>query len=128
MSEEKAEANRNVDTKTTLLPYGAAVGALIKPSAVVGNMESPFLSCDRAPIRYTFCSIIAPVIVVLNSMIAAKTVANPDVYSNDVLIAGGDDRPFYESLEKLDYSSPEVRDAKDCFLTLTAGIIEESGL
>jgi hypothetical protein len=75
------------------LPYGATVGALIKPSTVVGSMESPFLSCNGAPIRYTFvgghCSIIAPVIVGLNSMIAAKTRVNPGVYGDDILIAGG---------------------------------------
>ena len=75
------------------LPYGAAVGALIKPSTVVGSMESPFLSCQGAPIRYDFvgghCSIIAPVVIGLNSMIAAKTRVNPGIYGDDVLVAGG---------------------------------------
>lgn len=75
------------------LPYGAAVGALIKPSTVVGSMESPFLSCKGAPIRYDFvgghCSIIAPVVVGLNCMIAAKTRVNPGIYGDDVMIAGG---------------------------------------
>ncbi len=75
------------------LPYGAAVGALIKPSTVVGSMESPFLSCKGAPIRYDFvgghCSIIAPVVVGLNCVIAAKTRVNPGIYGDDVMIAGG---------------------------------------
>jgi hypothetical protein len=75
------------------LPYGAAVGALIKPSTVIGSMDSPFLSCQGAPIRYDFvgghCSIIAPVIIGLNSMIAAKTRVNPGIYGDDVLVAGG---------------------------------------
>jgi hypothetical protein len=75
------------------LPYGAAVGALIKPSTVVGSMEAPFLSCSGAPIRYDFvgghCSIIAPVVIGLNCMIAAKTRVNPGIYRDNVLIAGG---------------------------------------
>ena len=75
------------------LPYGAAVGALIKPSTVIGSIDSPFLSCDGAPIRYDFvgghCSIIAPVVIGLNSMIAAKTRVNPGIYGNDVMVMGG---------------------------------------
>ncbi len=33
------------------LPYGPTVGALIKPSTVVGSIDSPFLSCQGAPVR-----------------------------------------------------------------------------
>jgi hypothetical protein len=56
-------------------------------------MESPFLSCNGAPIRYDFvgghCSIIAPVVIGLNCMVAAKTRVNPGIYSDNVMIAGG---------------------------------------
>ena len=49
------------------LPFGVTVGALIKPSTVVGSIESPFLACDGAPTRYTFIgghsSIVAPVVL-----------------------------------------------------------------
>ena len=75
------------------LPYGPAVGALIKPSTIVGSIESPFLSCADAPIRYDFIgghsSIIAPAVIGLNCVIAAKTRVNPGIYGDDVLISGG---------------------------------------
>jgi len=75
------------------LPYGPTVGALIKPSTVVGSIESPFLSCADAPIRYDFIgghsSIIAPTVIGLNCVIAAKTRVNPGIYGDDVLISGG---------------------------------------
>jgi carbonic anhydrase/acetyltransferase-like protein (isoleucine patch superfamily) len=75
------------------LPYGPTVGALIKPSTVVGSMESPFLSCADAPVRYDFIgghtSIIAPVVIGLNCVIAAKARINPGIYGDDVMISGG---------------------------------------
>ncbi len=75
------------------LPYGPSVGALIKPSTVVGSMESPFLACSGAPIRYDFIgghsSIIAPAVIGLNCVIAAKTRVNPGIYGDDILISGG---------------------------------------
>jgi carbonic anhydrase/acetyltransferase-like protein (isoleucine patch superfamily) len=75
------------------LPYGPTVGALIKPSTVVGSIESPFLCCAGAPIRYDFIgghsSIIAPAVIGLNCVIAAKTRINPGIYGDDVLISGG---------------------------------------
>jgi len=75
------------------LPFGATVGALIKPSTVVGSMEAPFLACDGAPIRYAFIgghvSIIAPVVIGLGTVVAAKTRVNPGIYEPDKLIAGG---------------------------------------
>ncbi|HYK90830.1 MAG TPA: hypothetical protein VE398_18800 [Acidobacteriota bacterium] len=75
------------------LPYGPSVGALIKPSTVVGSIESPFLSCAGAPLRYDFIgghtSIIAPAVIGLNCVIAAKTRVNPGIYGDDVLISGG---------------------------------------
>ncbi len=75
------------------LPYGPTVGSLIKPSTVVGSIESPFLSCAEAPIRYDFIgghsSIIAPVVIGLNCVVAAKTRVNPGIYGDDVLISGG---------------------------------------
>jgi len=75
------------------LPYGPAVGALIKPSTVVGSIESPFLSCADAPIRYDFIgghsSIIAPVVIGLNCVVAAKARVNPGIYGDDVMISGG---------------------------------------
>jgi len=75
------------------LPFGATVGALIKPSTVVGSIESPFLACDGAPTRYAFIgghtSIIAPVVIGLGSIVAAKTRVNPGIYGEDKLIGGG---------------------------------------
>lgn len=75
------------------LPFGPTVGALIKPSTVIGSIESPFLSCAEAPVRYDFIgghtSIIGPVAMGLNCMVAAKTRINPGIYGDDVLIAGG---------------------------------------
>jgi carbonic anhydrase/acetyltransferase-like protein (isoleucine patch superfamily) len=92
----KLEVGAEVGSGTinfNFLPYGATVGALIKPSAVIGSIDSPFLSCEGAPIRYDFvgghCSIIAPVVIGLNSMIAAKTRVNPGIYGDDVMIMGG---------------------------------------
>ena len=75
------------------LPFGATVGALIKPSTVVGNMESPFLACEGAPTRYAFIgghtSIIAPVVLGLGTVVAAKSRVNPGIYGEDKLIGGG---------------------------------------
>jgi hypothetical protein len=75
------------------LPYGPTVGALIKPSTVVGSMESPFLSCEGAPVRYNFIgghsSLIAPIVMGLNTMVAAKTRVAPGIYQDNVLIGGG---------------------------------------
>lgn len=75
------------------LPFGATVGVLIKPSTVVGSMESPFLACDGAPTRYAFigghCSIIAPVVIGLGTVVAAKSRVNPGIYEDDKLIGGG---------------------------------------
>ncbi len=93
------------------LPFGPTVGALIKPSTVVGSMESPFLVCDGAPTRYAFvgghCSIIAPVVIGLGSVVAAKSRINPGVYGDDKLIGGGN----IEKLVVLDVS--KVRILKD---------------
>ncbi|MFH1762454.1 MAG: hypothetical protein ABIA63_15250 [bacterium] len=75
------------------LPFGATVGAMIKPSSVVGSIESPFLVCDGAPVRYIFVgghsSIIAPVVIGLGSVIAAKSRINPGIYEEDKLMGGG---------------------------------------
>jgi len=75
------------------LPFGATVGALIKPSTIIGSMESPFLACDGAPTKYAFIgghtSIIAPVVIGLGSMVAAKSRVNPGIYGEDKLIGGG---------------------------------------
>ena len=75
------------------LPYGATVGALIKPSTVVGSMDSPFLACKGAPTRYVFIgghtSIVGPVVLGLGTVVAAKTRVNPGIYEPDKLIAGG---------------------------------------
>jgi len=75
------------------LPYGPTVGALIKPSTLIGTMESPFLSCADAPVQYDFIgghsSLIAPIVIGLNTMVAAKTRVNPGIYSDGVLIGGG---------------------------------------
>jgi acetyltransferase-like isoleucine patch superfamily enzyme len=75
------------------LPFGPTVGALIKPSTVVGSMESPFLVCDGAPTRYTFIgghtSIIAPTVIGLGTVVAAKSRVNPGIYEDDKLVGGG---------------------------------------
>jgi carbonic anhydrase/acetyltransferase-like protein (isoleucine patch superfamily) len=75
------------------LPFGATVGALIKPSTVVGSIESPFLVCDGAPTRYTFIgghsSIVPPVMIGLGTVVAAKSRVNPGIYGDDKLIGGG---------------------------------------
>ncbi len=75
------------------LPFGATVGALIKPSTVIGSMESPFLACKGAPTRYAFIgghsSIIAPVMIGLGTVVAAKSRVNPGIYPDDKLIGGG---------------------------------------
>ncbi|UCF37975.1 MAG: hypothetical protein JSU96_03690 [Acidobacteriota bacterium] len=93
------------------LPIGPTVGALIKPSTVIGSIESPFLSCGDAPVRYDFIgghsSIIAPVVLGLNCMVAAKTRVNPGIYGDDVLIGGGN----LESTVVVDVS--KVRVLKD---------------
>ncbi len=93
------------------LPFGATVGALIKPSTVIGSIESPFLSCDGAPIRYVFIgghtSIITPVVIGLGTVVAAKSRVNPGVYEADKLIAGG----TMEDTRVLDVS--KVRVLKD---------------
>ena len=75
------------------LPFGPTVGALIKPSTIIGSMDSPFLACDGAPVRYAFIgghtSIVGPVIIGLGTVVAAKTRVNPGVYPDDKLIGGG---------------------------------------
>ncbi len=75
------------------LPIGPTVGALIKPSTVVGSLESPFLVCRGAPSRYVFigghCSIIAPTVIGLGTIVAAKSRVNPGIYEDDKLIGGG---------------------------------------
>jgi len=75
------------------LPFGATVGALIKPSTVIGSIDSPLLACDGAPIRYVFIgghtSIITPVVIGLGSVVAAKSRVNPGIYGEDKLIGGG---------------------------------------
>ncbi|PIU50893.1 hypothetical protein COS91_07335 [Candidatus Desantisbacteria bacterium CG07_land_8_20_14_0_80_39_15] len=75
------------------LPFGPTVGALIKPSTVIGSMESTFLVCDGAPTRYVFIgghtSIIAPVVIGLGSVVAAKSRVNPGIYGDEKLIGGG---------------------------------------
>ena len=75
------------------LPFGPTVGALIKPSTVVGTMESPFLVCEGAPTKYAFIgghsSIIAPVVIGLGTVVAAKSRVNPGIYEDDKLIGGG---------------------------------------
>ena len=93
------------------LPVGPTVGALIKPSTVVGSMESPFLACEGAPVRYVFIgghtSIITPVVIGLGSVVAAKSRVNPGVYGDDKLIGGGN----FEKQVVLDVS--RVRVLKD---------------
>lgn len=75
------------------LPFGATVGALIKPSTVVGGIESPFLACEGAPNRYVFIgghtSIITPVVIGLGSVVAAKSRVGPGIFGEDKLIGGG---------------------------------------
>ena len=88
------------------LPFGATVGALIKPSTVVGSMESPFLACDGAPTRYAFIgghtSIIAPVVIGLGTVVAAKSRVNPGIYGDDKLIGGGNmEKPLVLDVAKV---------------------------
>ena len=88
------------------LPFGPTVGALIKPSTVVGSMESPFLVCDGAPTRYAFigghCSIIAPVVIGLGTVVAAKSRVNPGIYGDDKLIGGGNiEKPVILDVSKV---------------------------
>ena len=75
------------------LPYGPTVGALIKPSTLIGSIEAPFLVCEDAPVRYAFIgghtSIIAPVVVGLGTVVAAKSRIGPGIYEDDKLIGGG---------------------------------------
>ena len=75
------------------LPFGPTVGALIKPSTIIGSMQSPFLVCDGAPTKYAFIgghtSIIAPTIIGLGTVVAAKSRVNPGIYEDDKLIGGG---------------------------------------
>jgi len=87
------------------LPFGATVGALIKPSTLIGSIESPFLACDGAPTRYAFIgghtSIIAPVVIGLGCVVAAKTRVNPGIYGEDKLIGGGNvERTLVEDVAK----------------------------
>ena len=88
------------------LPFGATVGTLIKPSSVIGSIESPFLACDGAPIRYIFIgghtSIVTPVIIGLGSVVAAKTRLNPGIYGEDKLIGGGNiEKPILLDVNKV---------------------------
>jgi len=88
------------------LPFGPTVGALIKPSTVVGSIESPFLVCDGAPVRYIFIgghsSIITPVVIGLGTVIAAKTRVNPGIYGEDKLIGGGNiEKPLVLDVDKV---------------------------
>ena len=88
------------------LPFGPTVGALIKPSTVVGSMESPFLVCEGAPTRYVFvgghCSIIAPVVIGLGTVVAAKSRVNPGIYGDDKLIGGGNiEKPLVMDVSKV---------------------------
>ena len=88
------------------LPFGPTVGALIKPSTVVGSMESPFLVCDGAPTRYVFIgghtSIITPVVIGLGTVVAAKTRLNPGIYGHDKLIGGGNiEKPLVMDVSKV---------------------------
>ena len=88
------------------LPFGATVGALIKPSTVVGSIESPFLACDGAPIRYVFIgghtSIITPVVIGLGTVVAAKSRVNPGIYGDDKLIGGGNiEKPMVADVAKV---------------------------
>jgi carbonic anhydrase/acetyltransferase-like protein (isoleucine patch superfamily) len=88
------------------LPFGPTVGALIKPSTVVGSMESPFLVCEGAPTRYIFIgghtSIISPTVIGLGSVVAAKTRLNPGIYEDDKLIGGGNlEKPVIMDVSKV---------------------------
>jgi len=88
------------------LPYGPTVGALIKPSTVVGSIESPFLVCDGAPTRYAFigghCSIVAPVVIGLGTVVAAKSRVSPGIYADDKLIGGGNiEKPLILDVSKV---------------------------
>lgn len=88
------------------LPFGATVGALIKPSTVIGSIESPFLACDGAPTRYAFVgghtSIIAPVVIGLGTVVAAKSRINPGIYEDDKLIGGGNiEKPIVLDVSKV---------------------------
>ena len=88
------------------LPFGATVGALIKPSTVVGSIESPFLACDGAPTRYAFIgghtSIITPVVIGLGTVVAAKSRVNPGIYGDDKLIGGGNiEKPLEVDVAKV---------------------------
>ena len=88
------------------LPFGATVGALIKPSTVIGAIESPFLACDGAPNRYVFIgghtSIITPVMIGLGSVVAAKSRVSPGVYGEDKLIGGGNiEKPIVLDVAKV---------------------------
>lgn len=92
----RAEVGAEVGSGTinfNFLPFGATCGALIKPSTVIGSMESSFLSCAGAPVRYVFIgghsSLIAPIKIGLGSVVAAKTRVNPGIYEEDKLIGGG---------------------------------------
>ncbi len=93
------------------LPYGPTVGALIKPSTVIGSIESPFLSCDGAPVKYAFIgghtSIITPTVIGLGCVVAAKSRVNPGIYEAEKLIVGGN----MEDTKVLDVS--RVRVLKD---------------
>ncbi len=88
------------------LPFGATVAALIKPSTVVGSIESPFLACDGAPTRYVFIgghtSIIAPVVIGLGTVVAAKSRVNPGIYGDDKLVGGGNiEKPLVLDVSKV---------------------------
>jgi hypothetical protein len=88
------------------LPFGPTVGALIKPSTVVGSMESPFLVCDGAPIRYVFIgghtSIVAPVVIGLGTVVGAKSRVSPGIYGDDKLIGGGNiEAPLVQDVAKV---------------------------
>ena len=88
------------------LPFGATVGALIKPSTIIGSIQSPFLACKDAPTRYAFIgghtSIIAPVMIGLGSMVAAKSRVNPGIYGEDKLIGGGNfEKPMILEVAKV---------------------------
>ena len=88
------------------LPFGATVGALIKPSTIVGSIESPFLACEGAPTRYVFIgghsSIVAPVVIGLGTVVAAKSRVNPGIYGDDKLIGGGNiEKPLLLDVSKV---------------------------
>ena len=105
----KLEVGSEVGSGTinfNFLPFGASVGALIKPSTVIGSVESPFLACDGAPIRYAFIgghtSIITPVVIGLGSVVAAKSRVGPGIYGDDKLIGGGNaEKPMVLDVAKV---------------------------